>query len=302
MSQDRNTFVRTSCLGLALLGAACAPRPATSPAQLTSAELSTSYAEAAAESETSGASMQSLAFAERAIAADSSNPWAYYDRAVALHDLRRTDAAVEAYRAAEARFGNAGQWGKSIAIYGRARALDDVGRCAEARAAYAEFAAFVQSSDPRAADMAGTYATECREAQTAIGDTSTSKATSLIIGRDYAAALTAIDEAARSKEVANEASSPWLDYNRAIALSNLGRTDEAVQAFKKVEQQFAETKASNTRWGTAIAIYGRARALSNAGRCREAKTAYEEYAAYVRPNDPKDADMALAIAKNCSTP
>ena len=75
-----------------------------------------------------------------------------------------------------------------------------------------------------------------------------------------------------------------------------------MQAFKKVEQQFAETKASNTRWGTAIAIYGRARALSNAGRCREAKTAYEEYAAYVRPNDPKDADMALAIAKNCSTP
>ena len=297
MSQDGNTLVLASCLGLALLGVACASRPATSPAQLTSAELSTSYVEAAAESETSGAYMQSLAFAERAIAAQPSNPWAHYDRGVALHNLRKTDAAIEAYRAAEAHFGDAGQWGKSIAIYGRARALDDAGRCAEARAAYAEFAAFMRSSDPGAAAMADSYASQCREPQTAIGDTSTSTATSLIIGRDYAAALAAIDEAARSKEPP----SPWLEYNRAVALSNLGRTDEAVQAFKKVEQQLAETTASNSGWGTSIAIYGRARALSNAGRCPEAKRAYEEYAAFVRASDPKDADMALAVAKNCTT-
>lgn len=286
--------VLASCLGLALLGVACAPRAATSPARLSSAELSRGYAEAAAESATSGAYAHALDFAERAVAVEPSNPWAHYDRAVALHNLRRTDAAVAAYRDAEVRFGNAGPWGKSIAIYGRARALDDVGRCAEARAAYAEYAAFVRSSDPGGADMADAYAKECREAQTAIGDTSTSNVTSLIIDRDYAGALKAADEAARSTE-----RSPWLEYNRAIALSNLGRTDEAVKAFRKVEQQLTETEASNSPWGRSIAIYGRARALADANRCSEAKRAYEEFAGFVRPTNPKDADMALAIAKNC---
>lgn len=299
MSQGGNTLVLASCLGLALFGVACAPRPPASASStgLTSAELSTGYTDAAGQSETSGAYMRSLELADRAVAVDPSNPWGHYDRAVALHELRKTDAAVAAYRAAETRFGDAGPWGKSVSIYGRARALEDVGRCAEARTAYAEYAAFVRHSDPAAADMADTYAKECHEPQTAIGDTSTSSAVTLIIDHDYAPALSAIDAAERSSKSA----SPWLEYNRAVALAGLGRTDEAVQAFKKVEQQFADTAASNSRWGTSIAIYGRARALSNANRCSDAKRAYEEYAAFVRATNPKDADIALAIAKNCTT-
>jgi len=303
MSRHRNTLdtlVLASCIGLALAGVACASRAATSRTQLSSAEVSTTYAEAAAESASRGAPGRSLDFGDRAVDADPSNPWAHYDRGVALHGLGRTDAAIAAYRAAEQRFENAGQWGKSIAIYGRARALDDAGRCAEARTAYVEYADFVRSSDPNAADMAITYAKECREAQTAIGDPSTSLATSLIIGRNYPAALEAVDAAARARESSNEnAASPWLEYNRAIALANLGRIDEAVQAFGRVEQQMASSSASNSRWLHSIAIYGRARALANARRCTEARKAYEEYAALVRPTEPKDADMAIAIAKNC---
>jgi tetratricopeptide (TPR) repeat protein len=294
MSHDK-VVVLASCLGLALLGVACAPREPTSRARLSSAELSTGYAEAAAESATSGAYSHALDFAERAVAVEPSNPWAHYDRGVALHHLHMTDAAVAAYRDAEVRFGDGGQWGKSIAIYGRARALDDVGRCAEARAAYAQYAAFVRSFDPPAAEMAEAYAKECREAETSLGDTTTSNVTSMIIGRDYKGALAAAAEAERSKEPR----SPWLDYDRAVALARLGRTDEALLAFRKVEQQLAETPTSNSWWGRSIAIYGRARALTDAGRCREAKRAYEDYAAFVRATNPQDADMALAIAKNC---
>lgn len=230
---------------------------------------------------------------------DPSNPWGHYSRGVALHGLRRTDAAVAAYRAAEERFGNGEPWGKSIAIYGRARAFDDVGRCTEARAAYAEYADFVRRSDPSAADMAIRYAKQCREAQTAVGDTSTSVATSLVIGGHYPAALEAIDAAARSGTDGN-ATSPWLEYDRAIALANLGRIDESVEAFGRVERLMANSTASNSRWIRSIAMYGRARALDNARRCTEARKAYDEYAAFVRPVQPKDADMAVEIAKNCT--
>ncbi len=300
MSKDRNTLdmlALASCLGLALSGAACASRGATSQTQLSSAEISTGYAEAAAES-ASNAPARSLAFGDRAVATDPSNPWGHYSRGVALHGLGRTDAAVAAYRAAEERFGNKEPWGKSIAMYGRARAFDDVGRCSEARAAYAEYATFVRSSDPNAADMAIRYAKECREAQTAAGDTSTSVATSLIIGGHYPAALEEIDKAARSGT--SNAASPWLEYDRAIALANLGRIDEAVEAFGRVEQMMANSPASNSRWVRSIAMYGRARTLDNARRCTAARKAYDEYAAFVRPTQPKDADMAVEIAKNCT--
>jgi len=302
MSKDRNTLdmlVVASCLGLALSSAACASRGATSQTQLSSAEISTSYAEAAAESASHGAPGRSLDLGDRAVATDPANPWGHYSRGVALHDLGRTDAAVAAYRAAEERFGNGEPWGKSIAIYGRARAFDDVGRCTEARAAYAQYADFVRSSDPAAADMAVRYSKECREAQTAVGDTSTSVATSLVIGGHYPAALEAIDAAARSGTNGNSAS-PWLEYDRAIALANLGRIDEAVEAFGRVERLMANSNASNSRWVRSIAMYGRARTLDNARRCPAARKAYDEYAAFVRPTQPKDADMAVEIAKNCT--
>ena len=55
--------------------------------------------------------------------------------------LGKTDEAVQALKAAERQFGETGSrdpnspWGRSVAIYGRAPALGNAGRCAEAKKA-----------------------------------------------------------------------------------------------------------------------------------------------------------------------
>jgi tetratricopeptide (TPR) repeat protein len=88
---------------------------------------------------------------------------------------------------------------------------------------------------------------------------------------------------------------PWAQYNRAAALHHLGRSDDAVAAYKEAEARFGEDE----RWGKSLAIYGRARALDDVGRCDEAKRAYDEFASFVRKDDPGGADMALAYAEQC---
>jgi tetratricopeptide (TPR) repeat protein len=223
------------------------------------------------------------------------SPWAHYDRAVALHHLGHTEAAVEEYRMAEARFGDRAQWGKSIAIYGRARALDDAGRCVEAGQAYGEFAAFVRSSDPAAAAMAKKYAEKCQPVQTPAGDTVASTVTGYIIGRDLNRALTVAEDALRSQEKPN----PWVAYNRAVALAGLLRSDEAADAYLLAENAFAASHEPEAARGRAISIYGRARALDNGRRCKDARKEYERYAALVRPTDPAGAEIALRIARDC---
>lgn len=114
---------------------------------------------------------EALTLAEHAAAVSPDNAWAHHWRAVALHHLGRIDAAIGAFRDAEARFGDANPRGKAMSIYGRARTLDDAGRCEEAKAAYAEYAAFVRPSDPRSADLALAYAEDCRR-QAPPGDAS----------------------------------------------------------------------------------------------------------------------------------
>jgi len=89
--------------------------------------------------------------------------WLDYDRGSALAALARTDDAVEAFLRAELRFGDAEDpLGRSVAIWGRARALAEAGRCADARPAFEQYAAFVRAGDPRAAEMAVAYARSCR--------------------------------------------------------------------------------------------------------------------------------------------
>lgn len=266
-------------------------------AQLTSAEMSARYVDAAVEAERTRSHSQALALADHALVASPENPWAHYDRAVALHELRQTERAVQEYRDAEARFGDRAPWGKSVAIYGRARALFDAGRCAEARAAHAEFAAFVRDTDPRGADMAIAYAQSCRQAQSEVGTRASAVATAVVEG-DYARALQLADGPSSSAE--RNAPSPWLDYNRGVALAALGRTEEALQAFASAERRFAGGNVD--RRGQSIAIYGRARALDTASRCAEAKPVYEQYAAFVRSDDPEAADDALAVARQCREP
>src|SRR5581483_2621170 len=84
---------------------------------------------------------EALKLADRAIAEDPRNPWGHYRRAVALASLHRFDEAVASFTDAELRFAAADRWGWSIAIYGRARALAEAGRCGDAKRAFQEYVA-----------------------------------------------------------------------------------------------------------------------------------------------------------------
>lgn len=89
--------------------------------------------------------------------------WLDYDRAAALTGLRRTDEAVEVFERAEERFraGN-DEDGRTKAVWGRARALAEAGRCAEARLAFDDYRQLVRLEDPRGAEMAAAESAACR--------------------------------------------------------------------------------------------------------------------------------------------
>jgi tetratricopeptide (TPR) repeat protein len=268
--------------------------PATS-ATLTSAELATEYSGDSAQAATAGNFPIALTLADRALALTPKNAWAHYNRAVALHHLGRTREAVDEYREAQARFDEKEAHGRAVAIYGRARALDDAGWCDEARPTYAEFITAVASYDPNAAEMARAYARQCGPVVTP--PRATSAVSTAVVAKDYAIALVQADRALASPK--NEPPDPWLDYNRAVALAELGRTDEAVKAFETAERRFHE-RGGTDRYGESISVYGRARALDNAGRCAAAQKAYRAYVALAPSR--ADADQALATARKCSIP
>ena len=289
-------FTVAASSGAAALLTGC-PAPDARAVQTLSAELSTGEPQAAGESDAGGPRSSALVLADREVMLSPENAWGHYDRAVALHRLRQTKQAVDAYREAEARFGDA-RWGKSLAIYGRARAFDDAGRCDEAREAYEEFAALVQTSDPATADMARGYARLCRMDEAQPGDSVASNVAVAIVARDYARALSLADQA---QATADKAPRPWLDYNRGVALAGLQRTDEAVRAFQSAERGFAAGDGgdlANGR-GRSLAIYGRARALDAASRCAEARKAYAEYTAIAGVADRRTAELTLSVAARC---
>jgi tetratricopeptide (TPR) repeat protein len=219
-----------------------------------------------------GAAERALTLADRAVLVSPASPRAHYERALALQALGRDDEAVQAYREAERRFGDRNAQGTARAIYGRARALTDAGRCAEARIAYQEYADFARAFDAVSADRALAYARDCREARSPAGERAASEAASALIGGDYRGALE-VAGAVPASQV-----SPWLEYDRAVALGELGRTDEAVAAFASAEARFGDDETS--RHGRAVAIYGRARVLAKAGRCPEARRACAEYSSF----------------------
>jgi tetratricopeptide (TPR) repeat protein len=110
------------------------------------------------------------------------------------------------------------------------------------------------------------------------------------ISGNYQAAVALADQA-----IAADPRNPWAHYDRASALSLLGQTDQAVEAFRTAEQRFSPSD----RWARSIAIYGRAHTLSEARRCVEARTAFEEYALYVARDDAASAAMARGYAQAC---
>ena len=134
-----------------------APRQAVDPGSSRSRELASQAGEALVGSKPADA----LKLADQAVAADARNPWAHYDRGSALVDLGRIDEAVAELKVAERSFSPADAWGKSIAIYGRANALAQAGRCSEAQPVFEQYAVFVERSDIRAAEMARGYAKAC---------------------------------------------------------------------------------------------------------------------------------------------
>ena len=116
----------------------------------------------AAVADMNGKPEQARDLANQAIRADPRDPWPYYNKGMALAELGETDAAIASLYAAEKHFSTADRWGRSVAIYGRAHALSQAGRCVEARRAFDEYASFVGKDDPLAATTARRYAADCR--------------------------------------------------------------------------------------------------------------------------------------------
>jgi tetratricopeptide (TPR) repeat protein len=104
----------------------------------------------------------SLALAERAIKANPRDPWGYYDKGAALGRLGNVDGALKAFASAEERFALGDQWGRSVAIYGRAHALAEAKRCDEARPEFARYASLIRERDSKSAGLAMRYATDCK--------------------------------------------------------------------------------------------------------------------------------------------
>jgi tetratricopeptide (TPR) repeat protein len=124
-----------------------------------SAKLTTASTKALMRGDTGRA----LTLANRAIAANPRDPWAYYSQGVAFSTFGRTDAAVRSFAQARDLFGERHPRGRLLAIYGIARAFDNAGRCSEAHSAYLHYARLAGSE---AGGRALVYGKACRSAST----------------------------------------------------------------------------------------------------------------------------------------
>jgi hypothetical protein len=122
-----------------------------------------------------------------------------------------------------------------------------------------------------------------------------SAVTSAVLQGDDARVLALTDADATAGTPPSQRS-PWLDYERAIALARTGRTDDAVAAYGSAATRFAVRGQTTQR---SIAIYGEAEVLSRAHRCAEARRAFEAYASLVEPTSARDAKMARTYADDC---
>jgi tetratricopeptide (TPR) repeat protein len=285
----RSTTAGVACLTLALSLSSCMPKAHGSVATtVTSAYVPRTYG--ASEALRVGNFQQALLMASRAVQQQPEDGRARYQRAVALAGLGETDDAVNAFREAESRFSTADLFGRSIAVYGRARAFDQAGRCEDARKTYREYAALVRAADPAGAELALRYARSCRPGvppHEAPPDL-TPVVDALDRG-DYAQVLARAEALPRST---------WRDLHRGWALTGLGETEQAVNAFDEA----ARSSASGSLHLRALAMWGKARALRQAADCAHAKRAYESVAELVRPTSPSDAELAAVYARECPGP
>ncbi len=237
---------------------------------------------------------------ERALVEDPDDPWLLYNRGLALAGLDRLDDALDALRAAESRFDD--KWGRSLAIYRRALALEFAGRCEESSTELSRYAALV----PEAAEQALAHVQFCLggtreqtaerdEAARLIADlasrraeeASTAVVRALVLA-DYPLALKLAEEG-----LVLAPDDPWLLYNKGAALAGLERTDEALATLRAAERRF---DAHSLR-GRSVAIYRRALALEAVGRCQEEAQELEKFSALVA--DAQVARHAQAHLKFC---
>ncbi len=122
-------------------------------------------------------------------------------------------------------------------------------------------------------------------------DQALSSAISAILAHDPTRALALLDS--------DTMPSPWVKYNRGVALADLHRTDDAARAFDAARDEFAAPQSVPGRERASIAVYGKARAYNDALRCADAWTAYQEYARLVGSTHPSDAELALTHAREC---
>ena len=127
------------------------------PSTPASAELSSRAASAGM----SGNPRYAVSLADRAIRADPKDPWAYYDKGMALAQMGEVNGAVAALFAAEQRVHPSDTWGRSVVVFGRAHTLAQAGRCDEAAAAYREYMALVRGNTEDVA-RAQQYINDCR--------------------------------------------------------------------------------------------------------------------------------------------
>jgi tetratricopeptide (TPR) repeat protein len=127
------------------------------PSTPASAELSSRAVSAAA----SGNPQYAVSLADRAIRADPKDPWAYYDKGMALARMGEVNGAVAALFAAQQHVHPSDVWGRSVVVFGRAHVLAQAGRCDEAEAAYREYMALVRGNTEDVA-RAQQYINDCR--------------------------------------------------------------------------------------------------------------------------------------------
>ncbi len=164
LMQHHNRFV-VACLGglVASCTASSPPARSTSTMGVTNLQVQSAPATDPRTTQT----VEALAAHDYAkvleLTESSSDPRLDCDRGSALTGLARTDEAVEVFKRAELRFHGLGDdAGRARAMWGAAYALDEAGRCDQARAAYGKYQDFVRLNDPHGAELAAANAGNCR--------------------------------------------------------------------------------------------------------------------------------------------
>jgi len=95
--------------------------------------------------------------------------------------------------------------------------------------------------------------------------------------------------------LATQPKAAWAHYQKASALSMLGKWEQAVAEYDEAMRTF--TRGDD--WGRSVALWGRGEVLRDSGHCDEAKTTFNEYVSLVASRDQKAADMANSQVTAC---